>query len=190
MGSGIGYSCKCGYGVQYSSGYGMNDTYAIFASTLHTASYCEICGFVQPKIRDEDVEQVFNDSGYDEVFIDKNNHCQKCNGNLKILNSKKVNDELGIYFNSHTFRYNTEEVMVCTGCKELQEVPIYYEYFVDIDTQEVIRKNNVRDSECRKCKTKFIGIEGESEMYGLRTKIKCPKCGKFDMEEQEMLSWD
>ncbi len=53
MDGSIGYGCDCGYGKQFMDGFIMNDAYAMSTISFHVKSYCEDCGSMQTKTRDE-----------------------------------------------------------------------------------------------------------------------------------------
>jgi len=195
MGGGVSYDCDCGYSKQFESGYGMNDFYAMNVINSHAIAYCEDCGFVQPKIRDELLEKIIPLMDGIAEILENNNYCKKCNSNLKILENQKVDVEVGAddyfndlkdYFDYYEFRYSSNEILTCPHCKDLKEVPTYKEYFVDTSTQKVIKRNAVRDTKCADCQVEMTNIcRKETD----ETVVRCPKCGQFNMRQYEML-WD
>ena len=202
------YDCKCGYSYIETIGCAAGNATAFIIELSQFISCCKSCGFAQRFVSDEyvfdtislEIDQV---GGVEAVkkIINKSykennkNRCNKCNAELETF--KDANNHPVIWINSGYQRMEVAKTLECTKCKEFRQVkPPYKEYYLDVNTKEVIKKDEIIDTTCGVCNSEMkelqtnellkLELHNEERYFRNTTLVKCPKCKRLDIEEDEV----
>ena len=211
MGREVSYDCKCGYSYVESIG-GAADAIDFITTISQLGSYCKCCGFAQMFISDiyvfgEDDRSIeVNEIGgveattklINKLYKENNrNRCNKCNGGLEMLEDS---NGYPVLWQDTSYRpYEVAKTLECVTCKEFRQVtPSYKEYYLDANTKKVIKEDVITETSCGVCNSEMKELQESGalkmELYkGERdfryvTFVRCPKCNKFDIEE-EVMHW-
>jgi hypothetical protein len=218
--NGISFECKCGYSYAEYYGNCSGDAGGLLCGILETSqtkAHCKECGFIQPKILDEQLVEnlksfyFYNQEGVKEISTsvketkglvyshNNNNQCKQCNGDLQELEFIERNKiDIG-WFRLSDYSYQEAKSFECPTCEEFKEVLACKEYYLDTDTKEILRKDEVFSSTCDVCDSELQEVQikkyvkpvihniGGKHTYGAEdvTLAKCPKCKRFDTELYE-----
>ena len=205
------YDCKCGYSYIETIGYAAGNAAAFIIYVSQLSSCCKSCGFAQRFVSDEYVFEMIS-LEIDRVggveaakkIINKackennKNRCNKCNAEMEVF--KDANNQPILWLNSSYRRMEAAKTLECTKCKEFRQVkPPYKEYYLDVNTKEVIKEDEIIETTCGVCNSEMrelqtnevlkLELNNEERNFRYATLVKCPKCKKFDIEEDEV-QWD